>query len=215
MIIKNVPFYPNTPDNLHCYQAALKMILKYFLPKKNFSWRQLEKMTAMKKSKWTWATQSLINLHEMGFDIKDIDAFDIERFVKIGKDYLLEKYGQKVANAQEKMSDLDQERRLYKEYQKLNIHEERLPDLKDIFDLIGKHYLVGSNINTYKLDNLEGYSAHSVVIFGYDENYLYMHDPGLPPRKNREVNFKQFNKAWEYPNKEARNLIGFKLSKFL
>lgn len=213
MIIKNVPFYPNTPDNLHCYQAALKMILKYFLPKKNFAWRQLEKMTAMKKGKWTWATQGLINLHKMGFNIKDIDTFDIEKFIQIGKDYLLEKYGQKVANAQEKMSDLDKERRLYKEYQKLNIHEERLPDLEDIYNLIESGYLVGCNINAYALDRQEGYSGHFVVIFGYDENYLYMHDPGLPPRKNREVNFKQFSKAWEYPDKGSRNLIALRLKK--
>ena len=41
MIIRNVPFFPNTADNTHCLQAVLKMILKYFEPQKDYSFEEL------------------------------------------------------------------------------------------------------------------------------------------------------------------------------
>ena len=34
MIINyKIPFYSNTPDNMHCVQASMKMVWEYFLPK--------------------------------------------------------------------------------------------------------------------------------------------------------------------------------------
>lgn len=45
MIIQNVPFYSNTPDDTHCFQAVLKMVLKYFQPEKYYSFEQLDKLS--------------------------------------------------------------------------------------------------------------------------------------------------------------------------
>ena len=42
--MKKIPFYPN-PDNTHCFQAVIKMILKYYFPKEEYSWKELEKLT--------------------------------------------------------------------------------------------------------------------------------------------------------------------------
>ena len=53
---KIVPFYTNTSDDTHCYQAGLKMILKYFIPDKDFSWEELDKFTAKVEDLWTWPT---------------------------------------------------------------------------------------------------------------------------------------------------------------
>jgi hypothetical protein len=38
-----MPFYPNTKDNTHCCQAALRSILKKIYPRKNFSYKKLKK----------------------------------------------------------------------------------------------------------------------------------------------------------------------------
>lgn len=82
---KKVPFYSNTPDDTHCYQAALKMVLKFFLPNKDYSWQELEKLTAKEEGLWTWPTQGLMSLYKMGFKIIDIEDFDIQEFIKVRK----------------------------------------------------------------------------------------------------------------------------------
>lgn len=208
-----IPFYSNTKDDTHCYQAALKMVLKYFLPDKNYSWEELEKLTAKLEGLWTWPTQGLINLRNMGFEIIDIDDFSIEEFVKDGGKYLIRRYGKEVGEAQIKHSDIEQEQRIYNEYLKLNLHQQKLPNLDDIKNLIDKSYLVICNINSNTLNNEQGYTGHFVVIYNYDENYLYLNDPGLPPKKDRKVAYANFLNAWEYPNETAKNIQAFTLKK--
>ena len=67
------------------------------------------------------------------------------------------------------------------------------------------------NVNSHKLNNEKGYAGHYVVMKGYSETGFVLHDPGLPAQENRFVNFEDFEKAWAYPNKKARNIIAFKL----
>ena len=211
MIIKNVPFFSNTSDNTHCYQAAIASVLKYFQPEVNYSFKELEKMSAKKEGLWTWPTQMILNLLNKGFEIIDVDDFDIAKFVKDGEDYLKEKYGKEVADKQIKYSDIKQEQTLYAQYFKLKKHSQRVPTLKEMSSIINNGSLIICNINARMLSNKGGYSAHSVVLFGIDDKFVYLHDPGLPPLPNRKVTIEDFNKAWAYPNKEAKNLTAFKL----
>lgn len=208
---RSVPFFSNTPDDTHCFQAGLKMILKYFLPDTDFSMEELDVMCAKKKDLYTWASQALLNLHAMGFDIVDIDTFDIDAFVKNGSAYLLQKYGEEMGTSQIQNSDIPQEQRLYDEYGKLGIHEQRLPTIDDVKQLLDGGYLVCCNVNYYALNGKEGYSGHFIVIYSYDEECLFLHDPGLPPQPYRKVRYGDFTKAWEYPNQEARNVLGLRL----
>ena len=83
--------------------------------------------------------------------------------------------------------------------------------MKEIKKLLDEGYLVTCNVNSYALNNEKGYAGHFIVIFDYDEDYLYLHDPGLPPVKNRKVSYKQFMKSWEYPNKSGKNVLAFRL----
>ena len=75
MILK-VPFYSNTPDEMHCYQASLRMILNYFLPEKDYSWEELEKITAKVEGLWTWQYAGTLWMQKQGFEIKNIDPMD-------------------------------------------------------------------------------------------------------------------------------------------
>lgn len=208
-----IPFYPNTPDDTHCYQAALKMVLKYFLPDKEYSWDKLEKLTAKVEGLWTWPTQGLINLHKMGFNVVDIEDFDIYEFIKEGDKYLIKKYGEEVGSAQIKHGDIEQEKRIYKEYLQLNLHQQRLPDIDDIEKLLEGGYLVICNVNSHLLNDETGYAGHFAVIYDYDGKCFFLHDPGLPPLEARKVTYEDFTKAWEYPDKTAKNIQAFKLAK--
>jgi len=210
MVTINVPFYANTPDDTHCYQAALRSVLKYFIPNKEYTWKELDQMTAKKEGMWTWPTQGLMNLHKLGFEVIVIESFDIEAFVKSGREYLLKEYGKKVADEQIKYSDIPQERALYKEFLKYSKYQKRCPTIEDIKRFVKKGYLVICNVNSKTLNDQQGYVGHFVIVIGYDDKHLYLHDPGLPPLENRKVFPEQFMKAWEYPNEKARNLTAVK-----
>jgi hypothetical protein len=208
---KAPPFYPNTADDTHCYQAALRMVLKHFKPEEEYTWEELEKLTAKVEGLWTWPTQGLINLYSMGFEVIDVDDFNIEQFIEQGGEYLIKKYGKEVGELQINHSDIAQEQRIFSEYLELKIHQERLPTLEEIKRYLDEDFLVGCNVNAYMLENEEGYAGHFVVLYDYDKEGFLLHDPGLPPQPERKISFEQFCKAWEYPDKSSRNLQAFRL----
>lgn len=187
------------------------MVLKYFKPREEFSWQELEKLTAKVEDLWTWPTQGLINLHNMGFEIVDLDDFSIEEFIRDGGNYLIKKYGKEVGKAQIAHSDIGQEQQIYKEYLKLNLHDQKIPSIEDLKNLINEGYLIICNVNSKALNNKSGYVGHFVVVFGYDKKSFQLHDSGLPPLQARLVPYQNFNKAWEYPDEASKNLQAFRL----
>lgn len=193
---KDVPFFGNTRDNTHCYQATIRMVLKYFLPKKNFTWKELERMSAKKEGKWTWSTQMLINLQKMGFDVVVIDPFDVDQFIEKGEKFFFEIWSKEIAEAQIKNSDVKQERRLFKEYKKHIEVKKRKATLRDISNLLKKGYLVEAGVNSIALNGKKGYAGHSVLIYKIDAKNVYLHDPGLPPLPSRKISRNVFKKAF-------------------
>jgi hypothetical protein len=210
----SVPFFGNTRDNTHCYQASIRMILKYFLPKKTFTWKELEKLSAKVEGKWTWPTQMLLNLKKMGFDLVLIDEFDIDAFIERGDAFLLEVFGKKAGEAQIQNSDTAQERRLYKEFRKEMTPQLRKATLRDIRSLLKQGYLLEIAVNASALNKQKRYSGHSVVVYGYDKKYIYLHDPGLPPLPGRKVTHDVFRKAWKMTRSIAAIKPGTTLKTF-
>jgi hypothetical protein len=189
----------------------MKSVLKFFIPSKDYSFEQLDKLSGKKNNLWTWSQRAKINMHKMGFEIVEIENWDIEEFVRTGKKYLEKRYGKEVADIQEEHSDLEQAITDYDDYGRLNILQNKIPTLNDIQDLLEKGYLVCCNVNSKMLNSKPGYSGHFVTLIGFDDKYLYLHDPGLPPQENRKVSFKDFTKAWAFPDENAQNLTAFKL----
>ncbi len=206
-----VPFFSNTPDDTHCFQAVLRMILKYFYPNEEYSWDELDKISAKVKDLWTWPTASLIWLQEKGLEEKVISPFDYTSFIEKGGDFLIEKYGEEVGKAQIQHSVISQEQILAEKLlQKVSISKQ-IPMHSDIYELLEDGYVVTCNINSLKLNNREGYIGHFIIIKGISNGKLIIHDPGLPPLENRHVEPADFESAWAYPNEEAKDIYAFKL----
>jgi hypothetical protein len=55
-----LPFYSNTADGTHCFQAGLKMILKHFIPEKDLTFEGLDKISMKIDGLWTWPIAALI-----------------------------------------------------------------------------------------------------------------------------------------------------------
>lgn len=207
MIKQSVPFFSNTPDNTHCFQAALKMMLKYWYPNEDYSFEELDRITAKAPGMWTWPMAGVLWMKRKGLDIVVYEPFDYERFSEDGANYLEEEYGKEVADEQVKhciMADEMERSRLYT--QEMTLIKE-IPTYQTIQNFIDDNFLVGVNVNAYALDNEPGYAGHFVVVTGYDEKHFFLNNPGLPPIENQKVLFDQFEKAWAYPNDNAKGLI--------
>lgn len=203
---KKIPFFPNHPDGTHCYQAALRMVLSYFTDKE-WSMGDLVRLTGKSEGKWTWPTTSLLWLLENGFEVRLIEKFSYADFARRGKDYLIEKCGREVADAQEVNSDLERERELAARFTSKGTVEFRMPTYENLECLLKDGYLTICNINASIISKRERYSGHFVVPTGLTEEKIIFHDPGLPPIPFREATRTLFEKAWGYPTKHEKNIL--------
>ncbi|NCN82712.1 MAG: hypothetical protein GW947_01980 [Candidatus Pacebacteria bacterium] len=200
------PFFPNTPDNTHCYQAVFKMLLKQYFPNEECSWDELEKITAKVEGLWTWPTAGLLWLAEKGLAVKSVGLFDYEAFVEQGEGYLLDFYGENIGQSQIDHSDIPQEQIIAQEYVAKAIRETRLAQIADITTALDSDSFVICNVNLKALNNEAGYSGHFVLIYGHDDKNLFLQDPGLPAQKEHKVSFDQFIKAWAYPSEKSQGM---------
>ncbi|KKQ87654.1 MAG: hypothetical protein UT09_C0012G0008 [Parcubacteria group bacterium GW2011_GWF2_38_8] len=211
MINYNVPFYSNTPEGTHCFQAVLKMVLKYFLSQEEYSFEELDKKTAKVKGLWTWKMAGLLWLKKKGFKIENIGMFDYKRFSEEGEKYLIDFYGEEIGEAQITHCKVSQEMDNAKKFVEEIQSEKRVPEIKEIINFLNNEYLVVCVVNSRALNNISGYSGHFILIKGYENNSFIVHDPGLPRQENRKVDFDLFEESWGYPNQNAKNIISLKI----
>ena len=207
----DVPFYSNTPDDTHCFQAALRMVLKYFKPEEEYTWEDLEIISAKVEGLWTWPMAAVLWMQNHGFVVKGIDSFDYEKFIEHGGQYIINEYGKELGESQIQNSDITQEQIIAHEYIREVDTEQRIPDFSDMQHLLSEGYLIMCNINSRKLDEKIGYVGHFVIVKGYDEEQLTMHNPGLPAEENQIVRHDAFENAWAYPDEKSKNITAFKL----
>lgn len=204
-----IPFCPNLTDGTHCYQAALKMVLTA-LTQKEWSYQELDQITGKLQGQWTWPTLSLIWLLDNNFEVQLIEEFEYEEFGKKGKEYLVKKWGEEVAKAQETHSDLRREQKLALEFARRSKVHFRVPTWNDLNQLFKDGYLVICNINANLLFGHSGYSGHFIVPTEISEKEIILHDPGLPPAPFMRVARNIFEKAWGYPTKREKNVLGIR-----
>ena len=207
----SIPFFPNTSDDTHCFQAALKMVLRYFLPERTYSWEELERMSAKKENLWTWPTAAVLNLSKTGFEVVMMESFDYERFAERGEIYLIERCGEEVGKAQIEHSDIVQEKSFAAELVKKLPVIKKAPTFDDVERLMSENYVIVCSVNSRILKNKRGYTSHFVVIVGLNHTIITVHDPGLPAFPDREIQRGLFEKAWAYPSPEDKSLIAIRL----
>jgi len=199
---KEIPYF-SQPDNTHCFQACLKMALKYFFPEKDYSWEDLDKFSDKPKDKWTWICAAFVELKKMGLSVKVYTNFDYESFVKEGVSYLRKVFSKEVAEKNIEMSDIDSEVENAKNMIKEDIYEKREITFEDIEKWFKENYLIILIVNSMILNGKPGYSGHFVILTGIEENNILIHDPstyyGSP---NRKINKDIFLNALFYPEKE-------------
>jgi len=211
MVYYDVPYFRSPPENTHCVQATLKMVLKYFWPERDFTWKQLEKITNKQPGKWTWSMAMLIWLNKNGFDVHAKVLFDYNQFADEGADYLKEKFGNKVAKEKIKHSVIDIEQKFAKKFSKLDLIEQEIPTQADIKRFLSDGYLVILSVNSRLLNKKPGYAGHHILITGLKGNIYTFNDAGVKNgNKDRKISAPELEKVWAYPNAEAKFMIAIK-----
>lgn len=208
----DVKFIPNTKDDLHCLQAAFMMVIKYFNPNFEMDWDEFSRITGFEEGKGTWASAGLLWLNDNGFEVKQFDTFDYEDFARNGGDYLIRHAGNDIGNWQIAHTNLPLEQQRAKQLVNARLWEKRIPAIEDAKKFLKQGYLVTCLVNAFSLNSKEGYFGHQVVVKGFDQKHLYLHDPGLPPVPNRKIGFDEFEKAWADPNPNSKEMNIIKLN---
>jgi hypothetical protein len=198
--LKKPKFYANLDDETHCTQASIIMVLSILFPEKNFSFEEIDKVTNNQWSGFaTWQTHELFYYEELNINFKYYDTFDMKIFGEQGLAYIAEAYGHEVAEYNLKNTkDINLERRLCLEIaNKKWFFKRKNIGLNLVKKLLDQNYYLMLNLNSRILNQQPGWAGHRVVCYGYDENGLVVHDPGLPPHPARHVAFDLFKKAWD------------------
>lgn len=198
MKVLDVPFVAN-PDN-RCVPATTGMILAYFMPEKKYTMEELDELCGYVEGRGTWQAQSLLALHKLGFQVHEIEDFDHEAFANDPVKYLSSILDKEALDYQLKHSDLKLEAARIKEYMDLGLPLERRPATNDdIRRFIDDGWLVRLEVNDRPLAGRTGYNGHSIIVVGYDDNEVTIHNPdginGNNP--NQKASWELLNQAWK------------------
>lgn len=193
---KHIPFFSNSKDDLHCFQAALKMALTALSPKVNWSDRKINKITGFSKRELTWDTKAIEWLYKNNFQVHKISTFDYTKFAHFGKSYLKRIWRKDIYDVQNKYSNIAAEQKRVK--QLLNTKTVKFFIKKPTISILNKYLLRGwvaiIHIDVSVFDDKKDYSPHSIIITKITSKNVFFHDPGLPPEPNRIVDRNKFAK---------------------
>jgi len=173
--VKNVPFYSNKEDDMHCVQAVFRSLFDYFFNEK-LSWKEIDKLMKVQPHKATWTLLSHTALAQRGINVKVIEPFDYKRFLEVGVSYVKSTYDSQTANYYLKTSNLlslQQEIPCF--LSSISVQKTK-PNRKDIDDLLEQGYIVGCEINPFALEKQSGFTLHYILILdkqGIDYVYLF------------------------------------------
>jgi hypothetical protein len=209
-LLNDVPFIGNTPDNLHCLQASYGMIRQFYEPEWHIDWKQWSEDTGFVPDKGSWSLAGLLWFKTHGYNVQHITSFDYGRFADEGAAYLHESLGHAVAEWEMTYSDLPLEQARSRQFITSGMWQHRRPDIADIKLYLERGYLVKCIVNLNELNGLSGFLGHALLVIGYTEDTLILHDPGLPPQPYRSVSHHQFLRAWADPNAKMEKLDAIK-----
>ena len=176
-------------------QVAMKSVLKHFLDK-DFSLEDLDKLTGRKNGLWTWTTQVVTVLHDLGLKVKYYSRSNLEPFLQ-GEPFIRKHFG-KDAEKILKFTDLPVVLESINKLLKYDIFEKRKLSFDEIESHIKEGHVPLMLIDHNKIVGKKGlYQGHFVVVTGFDNQNVFYHESGPEnPEANKKVLKSIFIDAW-------------------
>lgn len=197
-----VPFVPNSDDDMHCVQACFSMMLQHFVPETAPDWDALERLTHAIAGKGTWWFPAIAELSALGLECRYITTFDFPTFERDGEQYVRSVFSPEVAAWYLEKSNLLAAIDMVEPFLASGVYEKRSASTDDLDALLGEGWLAGIDLNSNVLNGNAGFSSHMVVVFDRHDDGYRLHDPGLPPSANRLVSAEALHSAWSYSGDE-------------
>ncbi|MFH1501280.1 MAG: hypothetical protein ABIE22_05045 [archaeon] len=203
-----IPFYENKGDGNQCMQVAMKMVLKHFL-NKDISLEELDKLTGRGQGEWTYTSQIVPVLYDLGLEVKLYSKEALEPYLG-GEPFIRKHFGES-ADKVIKMSNISVMVKSVKKLLKYKLFEKRLLDFKEIEQHIRKGHIPLVAIDHNVLVGVKGlYQGHFVAITGFGEDSVYYHESGpANSQPNKKVKKEIFIQAWNAPGTDNDVVIVF------
>jgi hypothetical protein len=205
--MKITEFFPNEPDDVHCLQCCVRMILTAETGQ-SMLLAKAEAMTGFEAGKATWQYDTLLEFSKLGYEVMNIESLDQERLSRDPKAAVTAEFGEELWQFMERTSNIERARQSLIQCLKspLITLEQNVPTLDRLADLIDQGWWLIANVNAKQLDGNEGYEGHSILVEEVGENVL-VQNPGLPAIQNQIVSQKDFIAAWHYPNERSAAVV--------
>ncbi|MFC1579994.1 C39 family peptidase [Thermodesulfobacteriota bacterium] len=188
----DVPFHDTYSDKNQCMQVAMKSVIEYFLDEV-YTVDELDSVTGRKRGKWTSVSQGVFGLYELGLEVEAYCAEKEPDFrARWGRD------------AEKIVKNLDMA--VVNEYSEKAVNSGLMKGEKLPFNKIEKHIEAGHvlimivDLNVLLNGESRSYNGHSVVVTGFDEDYIFYHEPSnsaIWPKPHRKVSKELFIEAWD------------------
>ncbi len=210
-MMKHVPFVENTPDNLHCTPASFMMIAKYFDSSFDMTMAEWAKICGFEPGKGTWANGALLWFVEHGYDVVHIEDFDNERYIREPQAYMVELHGEKTAQWMMEHTNVKAEtERIRAIMEHGDIFQYRTATLDDMKHFLDEGYLLRLAVNSKAMRGEPGYFGHSIVGYDYDEEHMFVHDPGLPSQESLALTWEEIDHITSSPTIQNREVDAIK-----
>lgn len=185
------------------------MALKYFFPKKIFTYAELNMITGHLKGYGTSMSLVLDLLEKQGLEVVNLENFNYSRFAGEGEKYCAEIWSPETLEGQKQLTDLAHEQRLAKVLLKNKDVKliYKVCTIEDVIEYNKKGYILMVAVNPHALRKEEGYWSHLVVVTEVSKTEVTFHEPGLPPVPNRKVTPEIFAVAMTPPRLENTGVV--------
>lgn len=191
-----LPFFKSRTDE-DCGPLALKMVLAYF--GKDVSFEEIAEKERRLDSGMVWSLGIAIAAKELGHEV---EFYSSENFSFDDNIDFYEKYADDCA-----MIVLEG---LKRDADKLGILKGNL-SFKELLSNVTEDSVPIVLINWFVLAGKDGFSGHFVPVTGYDDEFVYIHNPGLAsPMAHMPVRREIFRKAWESKGTDKDCIIAFR-----
>src|ERR1700674_1308517 len=188
-------FCENLPDNLHCCQCCIRMVLAAF--GQDMALDEIDAALQFQPGLFTWTISAAALLAERIDGVAIYSELDYRRFAEEGEAYLTEYWSPDWYSNQKQHASPNFERER-KEATEV-IHKARFENRRlsndEIYQILSRGDLVIASLDHAILNGTPITFGHTVVAYGVSGPDVRLHDPGPPATKSRRVKWLTFIKA--------------------
>jgi hypothetical protein len=187
-------FYANKPDNNHCVQATVLMVLNSL--GHSMSWDQVNKLTKYDDRYYSWTIVAASIISQLIPNTRLVTNLDYRKFAEDGEHYLKSHWNSQWYKLQKRHSSqgFKREQQFAKEFKGEFELASKKPTAEEICNL-SENNLIASLVDPHIIRGDNGTSGHFVLVYDCINGKFVYHDPGYPPAKSAEADMGVFMNA--------------------